>query len=101
MVDLPGLGVDKESDARLTLAFLHQLDGAFMFQSGHQVKAGAVLATLDTSLVAPQVTSLQASLEEARANAAVSRAEFRRAQAVAAVGALSAQETERREAAAR
>lgn len=67
---------------------------------GDQVKAGAVLATLDTSLVAPQVTSLQASLEEARANAAVSRAEFRRAQAVAAVGALSAQETERREAAA-
>jgi hypothetical protein len=42
MVDLPGLGVDKESDARLTLAVLHQLDGAFMFQSGHQVKAGAV-----------------------------------------------------------
>jgi GTP-binding protein EngB required for normal cell division len=42
MVDLPGLGVDKESDARLTLAFLHQLDGAFMFQSGHQVKASAV-----------------------------------------------------------
>lgn len=42
MIDLPGLGVDKESDARLTLAFLHQLDGAFMFQSGHQVKAGAV-----------------------------------------------------------
>lgn len=42
MIDLPGLGVDKESDARLTLAFLHELDGAFMFQSGHQVKAGSV-----------------------------------------------------------
>jgi len=42
MIDLPGLGVDKESDARLTLAFLHELDGAFMFQSGLQVKDGAV-----------------------------------------------------------
>jgi len=42
MIDLPGLGVDKESDARLTLALLHELDGAFMFQSGHQVKAGPV-----------------------------------------------------------
>lgn len=42
MVDLPGLGVDKESDARLTLAVLQELDGAFVFQSGHQVRAGAV-----------------------------------------------------------
>ncbi len=42
MIDLPGLGVDKESDSRLTLAFLDQLDGAFMFQSVQQVKAGSV-----------------------------------------------------------
>lgn len=73
---------------------------ALRVEVGDQVKTGTVLATLDTSLVAPQVTSLQASLEEARANAAVARAEYRRAQAVAAVGALSAQEIERREASA-
>ena len=42
MIDLPGLGVEKGSDDRLTLAFLHQLDGAFMFQHAIQVQAGAV-----------------------------------------------------------
>jgi RND family efflux transporter MFP subunit len=49
--------------------------------------------------VAPQIASLQASLEESRANAAVAEADYRRAQAVAAIGALSAQEIERRGAA--
>ena len=67
---------------------------------GDRVKAGAVLARLDTSLVAPQVASLEASLEESKANAAVAEADYRRAQAVAASGALSAQEIERRGAAA-
>lgn len=67
---------------------------------GDRVKAGTVLARLDTSLTAPQVASLEASLEESRANAAVAEADFRRAQAVAASGALSVQEIERRGAAA-
>jgi RND family efflux transporter MFP subunit len=67
---------------------------------GDRVKAGMVLARLDTSLIAPQVASLEASLEESRANAAVAEADFRRAQAVAASGALSVQEIERRGAAA-
>ena len=39
MIDLPGLGVDKESDDQLTINFLPQLDGAFMFQRSAQVKA--------------------------------------------------------------
>jgi hypothetical protein len=42
MIDLPGIDVDKGSDARLTLAFVRDLDGAFMFQQAQQVKAGAI-----------------------------------------------------------
>lgn len=42
MIDLPGLGVDKESDDRLTINFLPQLDGAFMFQLSSQVKAAEI-----------------------------------------------------------
>lgn len=42
MIDLPGLGVDKESDDKLTIAFLPQLDGAFMFQESHQMKSATV-----------------------------------------------------------
>lgn len=66
---------------------------------GDRVRRGQLLARLDNSLVAPQIASLQASLEESRANAAVAEADYRRAQAVAAIGALSAQEIERRGAA--
>ncbi|NDF86953.1 MAG: efflux RND transporter periplasmic adaptor subunit, partial [Gammaproteobacteria bacterium] len=73
---------------------------ALLAEVGDRVKAGTVLAKLDTSLVAPQVSSLEASLQESKANAAVAEAEFRRAQAVANIGALSAQEIERRQAAA-
>ena len=45
MIDLPGIDVDKGSDARLTLAFVQDLDGAFMFQQGQQVKSASI-ATL-------------------------------------------------------
>ena len=58
---------------------------------GDRVRAGALLARIDTSLVAPQVAVLEASLEESRANAAVAEADYRRAQAVAVSGALSVQ----------
>jgi HlyD family secretion protein len=73
---------------------------ALFAETGDRVRAGTVLAKLDTSLIAPQVASLEASLEESRANAAVAEADHRRAQAVAASGALSVQEIERRGAAA-
>jgi biotin carboxyl carrier protein len=66
---------------------------------GDRVRAGALLARIDTSFVAPQVAVLEASLEESRANAAVAEADYRRAQAVAVSGALSVQEIERRGAA--
>lgn len=42
MIDLPGIDVDKGSDARLTLAFVQDLDGAFMFQQGQQVKSASI-----------------------------------------------------------
>lgn len=48
MIDLPGLGVDKESDDALTLAFLPQLDGAFMFQESHQMKSATVSTLAET-----------------------------------------------------
>jgi RND family efflux transporter MFP subunit len=48
------------------------------------------------SVLLPQVANLEAALEEARAEAELAAAEYRRAQAVGASGALSAEETERR-----
>jgi RND family efflux transporter MFP subunit len=44
----------------------------------------------------PQVANLEAALEQARAEAELADAEYRRAQAVGASGALSAEETQRR-----
>jgi HlyD family secretion protein len=72
---------------------------ALYAEVGDSVRAGQLLAKLDTSLAAPQVVRLEATLEEAQANAAVAAADYRRAQAVAEIGALSAQEIERRQAA--
>lgn len=73
---------------------------ALFVDVGDRVARGQVLAKIDNSLIAPQVASLEASLEESKANAAVAEAEYRRAQAVASIGALSQQEIERRGAAA-
>jgi RND family efflux transporter MFP subunit len=69
---------------------------AVLVETGDRVRAGQVLARLDTSVLQPQVGSLSASLEEARANAELAQADYRRAAAVASSGALSAQEIERR-----
>ncbi len=69
---------------------------AVLVETGDRVRAGQVLARLDTSVVRPQVGSLAAALEEARANADLAQADYRRAAAVASSGALSAQEIERR-----
>lgn len=71
---------------------------AVLAEVGDRVQAGQVLARLDTAMIAPAVGSLQAQLDEAHANAAVSEADYRRAQAVAATGAFSQQELERRRA---
>jgi len=67
-------------------------------EAGDHVKKGQLLAKLDDSILIPQVNRLAASLEQARAQAALSAAEYRRAQAVAPAGALSAEDVEKRRA---
>ena len=73
---------------------------AVYVEAGDKVQRGQVLAQLDQSVLAPQVNRLAASLEEARAQAALSEAEYRRAKGVEAAGALPVEEIERRRAAA-
>ena len=69
---------------------------AIYVEAGDHVKRGQLLARLNVSVLEPQVVNLQAALEQARAEAELADAEYRRAQAVGASGALSAEETERR-----
>lgn len=69
---------------------------AIYVEAGDRVKRGQVLARLNVSVLQPQVTNLEAVLEQARAEADLATAEYHRAQAVGASGALSAEETERR-----
>jgi HlyD family secretion protein len=69
---------------------------AVLAEAGDHVKRGQVLARIDTSVLEPQVADLQAALELARAESDLAAAEYRRAQAVGAAGALSAEETEKR-----
>jgi len=73
---------------------------AVLVEAGDKVKRGQVLARIDQSVLRPQLNRLAASLEESKAQAALSAAEYRRAQGVAASGALSSEEIARREAAA-
>jgi RND family efflux transporter MFP subunit len=71
---------------------------AVYVEAGDHVKRGQLLAKIDESVWQPQVNRLAASLEQAKAQAALSAAEYRRAEAVAAAGALSAEEIEKRRA---
>ncbi|NNM60662.1 MAG: efflux RND transporter periplasmic adaptor subunit [Steroidobacteraceae bacterium] len=64
-------------------------------QVGDQVKRGEVLARLDDSVLKPQVEELAASLAKARAQAALSAADERRAIAIGPDGGLSAQDIEK------
>ncbi len=71
---------------------------AVLVEVGDHVRAGQVLARLDTSVVAPQVASLRAALEQSRAEAARAEADYRRADAIAnSVGALSKEEVGKRQ----
>jgi RND family efflux transporter MFP subunit len=72
---------------------------AIYVEAGDTVRRGQLLARLDQSVILPQVNRLAASLEEARAQAALSLAEYGRARGVEAAGALSREEIERRRAA--
>ncbi|MGA9027659.1 MAG: efflux RND transporter periplasmic adaptor subunit [Steroidobacteraceae bacterium] len=69
---------------------------AIFVEAGDSVKRGQILARLNVSVLQPQVGSLAATLEQMRAEAELAEAEYRRALAVGASGALSAEETERR-----
>jgi HlyD family secretion protein len=69
---------------------------AILVEAGDHVKRGQILARLNVSVLEPQVANLEAALEQARAEASLADAEYHRAQAVGASGALSAEETERR-----
>jgi len=69
---------------------------AIYVEAGDRVKRGQVLARLNVSVLAPQVANLEAALEQARAEAELAEAEYKRALAVGASGALSVEETQRR-----
>jgi HlyD family secretion protein len=69
-------------------------------EAGDHVKRGQLLAKIDDAVTVQQVNRLEASLEQARAQAALSAAEYRRAQGVEAAGALSAEDIEKRRATA-
>jgi HlyD family secretion protein len=71
---------------------------AIYVEAGDHVKQGQILAQLDGAVLVPQVNRLAASVEESKAEAALSVAQYRRALGVQAAGALSAEEIERRRA---
>jgi HlyD family secretion protein len=73
---------------------------AVYVEAGDHVKQGQVLAHLNNSVLEPQVTNLEAALDQARAEADLAEAEFQRARAVGSSGALSAEETQRRKSSA-
>jgi HlyD family secretion protein len=73
---------------------------AVYVEAGDHVKQGQVLAHLNNSVLEPQVTNLEAALDQARAEAELAQAEYQRAQAVGSSGALSAEETQRRKSSA-
>jgi HlyD family secretion protein len=69
-------------------------------EAGDHVQKGQLLAKLDDSILIPQINRLAASLEQARAQAELSAAEYKRALGVQAAGALSAEDIEKRRATA-
>ncbi|HVP34621.1 MAG TPA: efflux RND transporter periplasmic adaptor subunit [Steroidobacteraceae bacterium] len=71
---------------------------AVYVEPGDHVKKGQLLARLDDSVLVPQVNRLAAALEQARAQAELSAAEYKRALGVQAAGALSAEDIEKRRA---
>ncbi|HWW32931.1 MAG TPA: efflux RND transporter periplasmic adaptor subunit [Steroidobacteraceae bacterium] len=73
---------------------------AVYVEAGDHVQKGQILARIDESVLVPQVNRLEASLEQAQAQAALSAAEYKRALGVQAAGALSAEDIEKRRATA-
>src|SRR4029077_7617556 len=73
---------------------------AVYVEPGDHVQRGQLLASPDETVLIPQVNRLTAALELANAQAALSAAEYRRAQGVESAGALSAEDIEKRRATA-
>jgi HlyD family secretion protein len=73
---------------------------AVYVEAGDHVKQGQALAHLNNSVLEPQVTNLEAALDQAKAEAELADAEYQRAKAVGASGALSAEETQKRKSSA-
>lgn len=73
---------------------------AIYAEAGDHVERGQVLAKVSDSVIIPQVNRLEASVEQAKAQAALSEAEYKRAKGVEAAGALSAEDIEKRKATA-
>jgi HlyD family secretion protein len=73
---------------------------AVYVEAGDHVKQGQVLAHLNNSVLEPQVTNLEAALDQAKAEAELADAEYQRAKAVGSSGALSAEETQKRKSSA-
>jgi RND family efflux transporter MFP subunit len=71
---------------------------AVYVEAGDHVKRGQVLAKIDDSVMVQQVNRLAASLEQAKAQAELSAAEYKRALGVEAAGALSAEDIAKRRA---
>jgi RND family efflux transporter MFP subunit len=67
-------------------------------EAGDHVKQGQIMAKLDGAILLPQVNRLAASVEESKAEAALSAAQYKRGLGVQAAGALSAEEIEHRRA---
>ncbi|MBV9345849.1 MAG: efflux RND transporter periplasmic adaptor subunit [Gammaproteobacteria bacterium] len=73
---------------------------AIYVEAGDHVRRGQILAKIDDSVMVQQVNRLEAALEQAKAQAALSAAEYQRAQGVEAAGALSKEDIEKRRATA-
>jgi RND family efflux transporter MFP subunit len=71
---------------------------AVYVEAGDHVKRGQMLAKIDDSVMVQQVNRLVASLEQAKAQAELSAAEYKRALGVEAAGALSAEDIAKRRA---
>jgi len=61
---------------------------AVYVEAGDHVKQGQVLSHLNNSVLEPQVTNLEAALDQARAEAELADAEYQRARSVGAAGSL-------------
>jgi RND family efflux transporter MFP subunit len=69
---------------------------AVYVEAGDHVERGQLLARVNDSVLTPQVNRLEAALEQAKAQAELSAAEYRRAKGVEAAGALSAEDIQKR-----